>query len=349
MLRKTSGLPTGAKHTPRRRPAPPPSTILTSPVSPSTRRQKGKKPIRAIPEEESDYDELEAQDDYESENGFEDFVPPRDFRIGSASAELGPPITTDDRMRNLPELHRITVHNFVRDARRQEEALRNELQNRKPYFTETEFREMAISWTLTLDEMYTIPGITHDNVKRHGKRFIPLIKQFHNSYNEMMDDQTNNYDQDENHNVVIDLCDSDEGNNEEEDDDDLESQVGEPSRFFTAPNEDVMEFNRKMELVQVQPSTTRREPTPPRKSKGKPFGKGKHGSRKSRNSAGSASSASTSWSRGGRSNSGVAKKQSAARKPTLATTGPKTAKKSSIMDSFGRAGTGSGGFSAMPT
>lgn len=100
--------------------------------------------------------------------------------------ELGPPISRGVRLKEADEVHQDIVLVFVDEAKRLEEGLRNERSLRRPLFTERHFREMALRWTITLDQMKRIPDIDKENVSRHGTKLIPLVRQYHANYREMI-------------------------------------------------------------------------------------------------------------------------------------------------------------------
>lgn len=105
-------------------------------------------------------------------------------------ATLGPPIDArtmqNPRYAQLDEVHQDIVDAFVEEVKVFEEEFRNRNHMRKPIFTETQYREMAIRWTRTLDAMRAIPDINQDKVDRYGAKFIPLVERFWGNYREMM-------------------------------------------------------------------------------------------------------------------------------------------------------------------
>ncbi|KAL1842360.1 hypothetical protein VTJ49DRAFT_5425 [Mycothermus thermophilus] len=107
--------------------------------------------------------------------------------------ELGPPISRDVRLEEagLDDIHQDVVQAFVDRARVMEENLRNKFGMRRPIFTESQYREMAIRWTTTVAAMYTIGGIDRQKVDLYGAKFASLCKQFHDHYLEMTGQQAN--------------------------------------------------------------------------------------------------------------------------------------------------------------
>ncbi|TVY80885.1 ATP-dependent DNA helicase hus2/rqh1 [Lachnellula suecica] len=337
---KNAGGPSTARQTQ------PPSTIFTSPASPSSRRTQHKGKSRYVPSDDDDF-------------GFDEpaFEPrPNLGRQARRALPMGPPITSAGNINDLPQVHRVSVIQFVGAAQKAEEKLRNQNDDHgRAYFTENEFREMAIRWTLTLDDMRQIPGINQDRVNRYGKKFLPLIKEYYSNY----DDMTSNNDDrdiDENHQNVIDISSDDASDGDAEDDDNISQ--GEQSQYFQPAN--VRAFNAQFAEAQSQGQKEPRRQYPedesPKKSRGGYGGKSKSrgGFRKrgGRQSSGSASGGGSNF-RGGRSNSGVSKrgsnrKSSGSAKNASASTSTGN-KNATIMQSFGRGGGMRGGIGMMPT
>jgi len=192
--------------------------MLTSPISP-TKRTKIPKNQLVIEDDEDDdayggNDFFVSDDEGGEENVFETMRPPK-RQLEMREPDFGIPITADGRLDRLPLIHQGVIHNFVHEARSLEERIRNNAGLRKPLFTETQLREMAIDWTLDLVAMKKIPGINIERVQAYGKHFIPLVKQFLDNYKEMMDNSEDR-DIDSNHRNVIDLCSDEEAECEED-------------------------------------------------------------------------------------------------------------------------------------
>lgn len=171
---------------------------------------------RDAEEDEPDYgatqDSFIARDD-KVENGEDD-----DFEFETmdqdATHSFGPPITSDSRMSKVHAIHRDVIDTFVAKAKKLEEQIRNKENLRKSFFTETNFQEMARTWTLTLDEMRHIPQIDIARVDKYGRKFLPLIKWHYDFYNDSMNQKVQSAggrDMDRNHeNVVVVVSDDDD-------------------------------------------------------------------------------------------------------------------------------------------
>ncbi|KAM3089214.1 ATP-dependent DNA helicase sgs1 [Clarireedia jacksonii] len=335
----------------------PSSTMLTSPI-PQSRSRSTKKGKNRYIEDDDDDDPIDeefhpntyAQDDIPTFDDLEEseddaFVP---FEMAATRTRpnrqdhrLGPPITADDGMQNLNAVHSLAVEDFVEDARKLEENIRNRKGHRKPYFTVLEFRNMAIHWTTDLEKMSRISDINSDNVNNFGRYFIDLVKKHKARYEQMMDPR---HKTDLNHQTVIDLVSDDDGIGSEEDEDEDDGYQSEAlSRYFVPP--DVQAFNEVMNKTSKSATsqTTQAESSKKSSKKGSGGGfrsKGRGGSKSFRRRSSEATSIS-SRSRSGPSGAGVAKKKTSTggRKTSGQSTAPKP---SSIMGQFGRSG-GSGG------
>lgn len=253
---------------------PPQSTNISSPVRGTSRRKPTRNPFiddEAAGEDESDEgdqvdengyerDDFIVGDDEDSDDGFEAIREAGSHRSRSRPTRpLGPPITRDKRVSeaNLSEIHQFAISAYVDEAKKLDEKIRNEKGIRKPLFNEQNFREMAINWTTTIDEMLEIPGINIEQVERYGNKFIPVIRRFHAQYEDMMG-RREERDIDPNHRNVIDVVDL--VSDEEGDQSDANSpSTGEPSKYFVPEN--VRRFNEQKRQIQAEHAAKSR-PTP---------------------------------------------------------------------------------------
>ncbi|KAI1214010.1 uncharacterized protein F4807DRAFT_410133 [Annulohypoxylon truncatum] len=215
-----------------------PSTNVSSPILGKDRKKKGKA-VAMLDDDESDEDYSRFSNGY-AKDGFvvpddtdDDFetMPPQS-RSRSQRKSLGPPISHDARMNDaeLSDIHDDIISNFLKEAKDLEENLRNSKNLRTPIFTEQHLREMAIRWTITLDRMRLIPGINGDKVDRYGNMFIPLIRQYHIRYEEIMGGTAPA----SGSRNVVDLVSSDEEMEDVGYDDDMDDQ-GAVSSYFPGP------------------------------------------------------------------------------------------------------------------
>lgn len=184
----------------------PASTLVSSPVRRGAGKSRKGKAIASLFDEEAIAEDDE-HDDMEHEvalhyNGYEqdDFCVPDDeedyfepvhktsikSRRQRTLEELGPPISRATGDEVLDDVHGMIVAAFLDEAKNLEEELRNNKGYRRPLFTETQLRQMAIGWTTTVDQMRRVPGIKIENVDKFGTKFLPLVLQFYDNYCEMM-------------------------------------------------------------------------------------------------------------------------------------------------------------------
>jgi bloom syndrome protein len=90
-------------------------------------------------------------------------------------------------------MHQDIVQAFVERAHVVEENLRNKHGLRRPIFTEHQYREMAIRWTTTVAQMYTIRGVDRSKVDLYGAKFASLALQFQEHYQEMMGQEAQSF------------------------------------------------------------------------------------------------------------------------------------------------------------
>jgi bloom syndrome protein len=327
------------------------STLLTSPSAPQPRRPVTTR-YNSITDERDDNgyirDDFVASDDDDDDDAF-DPVPIRGLRRETTPGDdLGPRITTDQALAELPELHRDFIHQFVDEAKKEVEKIRNSKNMKKPIFTEANLREMAVLWTTTLDEMREIPGINKENVDRWGSKLTPLIERFSNFYEGAMAmNETDGQDIDTNHRIeIIVSSDSEIEDNENDDfDDDDEAAIQEAESRFFSNNATSSKGGRQLPWANGKSSTSKKSG-----GGGFPFRSRSRGGQRA--SGRRSNESTTSYSSAGvskRKSSGSYKKGGAS-KASISN----TSKQSSLMKSFGhqggRGGSGmSGGIGMMPT
>ncbi|KAH7163091.1 hypothetical protein B0J13DRAFT_537798 [Dactylonectria estremocensis] len=184
------------------------------------------------------------------------------------SKRLGPPILADTLLQDLPEIHQDIIHGFVEEAKKIEEHIRNKKELRKPLFTERDFQEMAIHWTISLDEMKRIAGIDPDKVKAHGPKILHILRRHHAMYQEIM---SANPDGDLGQEVVDLISSEVEGDNGMDDDDE-----GEDSHYFNgnntgAPRANVQAWHDKLQGLNSQPSQSKQKSSYGGRGGGKKF------------------------------------------------------------------------------
>ena len=272
---------------------------------------------------------------------------------------LGPPISYDVHMEdaNISEIHRDIAEGFAEAAGKLQEDLLNRKGLRQRWFSQKDFREMALRWTDTVDKMQFIPGISTDKVDKYGSKFVPLIKDFSRQYQDMMGTPApapmSAAAGPSGHNVVDLVSDSgnEEGQQTDYDDDDIvdDDLEGETSRYFggggggggvvpAQMDAKARAFHEKLSRLETEeasaPPSRGRSSTKGSGVRWKGGGKGGKRSYARRTSGGAARGGG-----GGRSGAGVRK-----RAPAGSSTGGSTARPASGTSFGSRAGGSSSGY-----
>lgn len=252
----------------------PPSTNVSSPVQAASRRRAVPPSKVATLKHGYVKDDFVVEED-DSEDAFEELIPTarqrgNNRRVAHESSDesdenfgpvreagkpqrckkrnLGPPITTDEKLESLNPIHRHVVEGFVAEAQKRSEKILF-MKNLKSHpFSTTILREMAINFPKDKEEMLEIPGIDPEKVEIHGKTFLELSRQVQSNYESMMQQQEERI-QDPNHMNVINISDDEElGDHDLDDLDDIGFHK-ERSAYF--PPREVEAFNA--EMTQLQP------------------------------------------------------------------------------------------------
>ncbi|KAJ5959606.1 uncharacterized protein N7479_006756 [Penicillium vulpinum] len=125
--------------------------------------------------------------------------------------EMGPPITSDQKLDRLDHMHRVVVEDFQEHAKIMLQDLVVKKGLRCQPFSDQVLREMGISFPQNLTELSAIPGIDQDKVKRYGRQILGLVDNAKRRYLEMRQEaETSGVVPDPNHHNVINLSSSDE-------------------------------------------------------------------------------------------------------------------------------------------
>ncbi|KAK5798154.1 hypothetical protein VI817_004445 [Penicillium citrinum] len=224
----------------------PQSTMVSSPIQSANDRRQARTQKQRVPVVDSD----------DESDGFEPIrVAGRAGKKGIH--EMGPPITSDQRLDQLDHLHRAVVEDFEVTAKRYLQEVVVEKGLRCQPFSDQTLREMAISFPKTPSELSAISGIDSDKVTRYGRQILRLVDNARRRYQELTQDaEMNGIVPDPNHHNVINLSSSDEYSDEDlfADQDtnfDLDYPVEEPSQDITSryfppppsPGEDPGDFD----------------------------------------------------------------------------------------------------------
>lgn len=208
----------------------PASTNVSSPVQPRSRRQL----IQRMQADESSDD---AFSDQASEA--DDVLPPR---RANKMSKVGPPITTDEKVGSLHEIHQYVLQDFVEQAKREIERLVIAKSLRQKPVSDRILREIAINFPQTAQELKNLSGMNAELFEIFGPVLLRLITVAFNNYEAMMRAQEGRPD-DPNHQTVVEISD-DQANDDgfAESDMDLDDSVS--SHYFSVPDE-VSQFNRQ--------------------------------------------------------------------------------------------------------
>ena len=209
------------------------STNVSSPTQAASERYKARKPADLVSKFAANkyvYDSAdvhgranhafngEGEDD--DDDGFEPIrIPRRRVNDPHWQPSFGAPITVDQKMANLDDIHRSVVEDFVQHAKAVCQKILRDKSLRNPPFTDTVLREFGIILPQTLDEMKLIEGADEERVNFHGPRILPLIKNARNLYESMKENEDRETPQDPNHENVINLVSDDEDEGMENEDD----------------------------------------------------------------------------------------------------------------------------------
>ncbi|KAG9950528.1 ATP-dependent DNA helicase, partial [Aureobasidium melanogenum] len=265
-----------------------PSTNISSPVQAGPSRKRGGLTrngyerdtfIVEDPDEDEDYAQSE---DEEDEDGY--FEPLRTETTSRSrnQTKLGEPITRDEALHNLDDVHQDVIASFVQDAKEKMQQLMRKKDLRQQPFSDTMLREMAIVFPKTLEAMKRIRGIDSVKVDCHGITLLPLIAQYKKQFEEMKQG-AEDVPYDPNHATVI-LIESDDEN---DDDDEFgydggfssepEGASQERSSYFKH-NAEVEAFNARFSQSQAAPRAA--VPPPNKRASRAGSGGAKYGGKK---------------------------------------------------------------------
>ncbi|KAH0004412.1 ATP-dependent DNA helicase, partial [Aureobasidium melanogenum] len=266
-----------------------PSTNISSPVQAGPSRKRGGLTrngherdtfIVEDPDEDEDYAQSE---DEEDEDGY--FEPLRTAATSRSrnQTRLGEPITRDEALHNLDDIHQDVIASFVQQAKEEMQQLMRKKDLRQQPFSDTMLREMAIVFPKTLEAMKRIRGIDPIKVDYHGITLLPLIAQYKKQLDTIMQG-SEDVPYDPNHATVIYI----ESDDEKDDNDDefgydggfsseAEGASQERSSYFK-PNAEVEAFNARFSQSQAAPKAA--VPPPNRRAARAGSGGAKFGGKK---------------------------------------------------------------------
>ncbi|KAJ5189310.1 DNA helicase ATP-dependent RecQ type [Penicillium cf. griseofulvum] len=180
----------------------PQSTMVSSPVQAAQDRRLGRYQYTGAPAAPLSADE--------DSDGFEPIRTTGKPRRAN-TREMGPPITSDQKLDRLDHMHRVVVEDFQEHAKIMLQDLVVKKGLRCQPFSDQVLRDMAISFPKDLTELSAIPGIDQDKVQRYGRQILALVENAKRRYLEMTQEaETSGVVPDPNHHNVINLSSSDE-------------------------------------------------------------------------------------------------------------------------------------------
>jgi bloom syndrome protein len=203
---------------------------------------------------------VESGSEEEDEEQLSYFGPVRKAGVPRArkTEEMGPPITTDEKMALLDPSHLHILKNFVDEARATIRKVMEMKGHRRRAVTDTVLREIAIAFPQTKEEMLLVEGMTEDTYQIVGPALLRLIQQARKNYDAIkraQDDLPETWGgEDDVDNDIVEISDDDEAADEDDaadefDDsefEDLDLDESESSRYFSASSS-VQQFNKQSE------------------------------------------------------------------------------------------------------
>ncbi|KAJ9257353.1 hypothetical protein DTO207G8_2107 [Paecilomyces variotii] len=178
----------------------PQSTNVSSPILSASRRRAARKGTDAMQGPQLSEDE--------DSDGFER------IRIAGKPERrerhtVGPPITGDEKMKELDSIHHMVVEDFVIRAKKECHDIMMKKGLRSQPFSDSILRDMAIRFPKNESELLAIGGIDSDKVERYGSQFLRLIRGAQQHYEDLKGEH-NGVVHDPNHDTVIPISSDDE-------------------------------------------------------------------------------------------------------------------------------------------
>ncbi|EXJ93033.1 bloom syndrome protein [Capronia epimyces CBS 606.96] len=214
----------------------PASTNVSSPLQPRSRRKlvRGNRPLDS---------EEEAFAGQSSDNE-EIFIPQR----GNKKSAVGPPITADDDIGSLNEIHQHILEDFVEKAKKEVERQVIAKGLRQKPVTDRVLRQIAIQFPQSQEELQELTGLNPEMFRRLGPPLLRLITAAYDNYEAMMRAQEGRPD-DPNHQTVVEISDDDAETGRFLQSD-MDADESEDSHYFSIPDE-VRQFNEQSPIEEV--------------------------------------------------------------------------------------------------
>ena len=185
-------------------------------------------------------------DSESDEDGFE-----RVLKVGvsrkTRKLEMGPPITTDEKMAQLDETHKHVLEDFVEKARAVVGKIVMSKSLRRTPITDTGLREIAIAFPETKAEMLQVVGMDDGKYEVFGPKLLQMAKAAQEDYRALLEAQGD--EAGKSRRSIVEISDDEIYNDDfvvpddfaESDEDELDES--ESSHYFTAAEAAVETFN----------------------------------------------------------------------------------------------------------
>jgi bloom syndrome protein len=218
----------------------PASTNVSSPIQP---RSRGRLVQRKLLDDSSEDEYVDHVGNHVTEDEDEDEGDLQVSRRRSkGKSKLGAPITADESVDSLNDIHRHILEDFVETAKKQVERIVIGKGLRQKPISDRVLREIAIKFPQNTEELRAIAGLNAEMFKVFGPVLLRLIQAAYNDYEAMMRAQEDRPD-DPNHRTVVEISD-DEAREDEFPASDMDSDGSETSHYFSVP-ESVRRFNEQ--------------------------------------------------------------------------------------------------------
>jgi bloom syndrome protein len=180
--------------------------------------------------------------------GDSDFEPIRQAGRAKATKKrsLGPPITTDEKLANLDDMHRHILDDFVEKARKAVKKIMMNRDLRRNSISDSMLREMAIDFPATKDNLLRIRGMSDDLCEVYGSELLKLIEVAQSNYLAIKDAQGDDeFYAGAGQDAVFEISDDNDDFVVDDDFDEVDDESqGENSQYFRA-SADVQRFNNR--------------------------------------------------------------------------------------------------------
>ncbi|GAB7343602.1 hypothetical protein MBLNU457_1603t1 [Dothideomycetes sp. NU457] len=255
------------------------STNVSSPIQRTVKRKANGTNSHANGYEKDGFVLSDPEDDNfvneDSDADSDGFAPIREAgsRRGTNKRPLGQPITVDEKLDALDEIHRDVLENFVQEAKAATQKIMSKRGLRNPPFTDTQLRLMAIEWPSTKAELMKLPDIDQFKVGTYGDQFLQMLNRYHDSLREMQRANIPVFDPNHREVVVIDSDEDEYGsvNDAPSDMGEEDDEEGGASQYFQrsqTQQQEIDEFNANIARVRSNggpkrdvPDTTRERST----------------------------------------------------------------------------------------